>query len=906
MKVNKITKAMTIAMAVGVSLATSTAFAVEVNEDIEVIEVRGIHGSLKENLNNKRYANAVVDSISAEDIGKFPDKNVADTLSRVPGVTVRREFGEGEGVSIRGFTPNQNVTLLNGQAVGTAQWLSTRNTGRNFNFEMLSSDMIAGVEVYKSPQADIEEGGLGGTVIVNTRKPLDMKANTFAGSIDSQYSDGPEEWDPSVSGLYSWKNDAEDLGIVISASKQERTVKRTSQESDFGWFGPGIERIAPGLQAPEGADEAGSLPWGVGSAVFNQDRERTGFDITGQWRPNDNLDISIHYLYTELEASNSNSNLIGIPFRGLFGRTVPGSVTDGYVDELEFYGDPVNPSSPFLAYDNIYRDGSTMKTDVFDVEVNYASDDFNVHFQIGTTTGKGEIYDFFTEFWNDPSDSRVGFRFSNPNPSSDGPIIDFENSNQDWITNPTDQMWLGGIFNQDNTTEDTEDYVQLDIEFLVDLGAIESIKTGVKYKDRSYEQVRYRDELSNLAQYGEGSLGPVSDFWSGDLLTAEHEGYATPSQTYFAPDKQLMRDAFYSQPTCTDSLLASGDTCLNSDIFQPLASFNVDEEIFAIYAMASFSADDIRGNFGVRYVTTDSTSDGYDSTATAVSVDNDYSEFLPSLNIAWDLNSEIILRASASRQISRPSPFSMAPSYNLIVETGRGRAGNPKLQPMSADQYDVGIEWYFTDSSLFSSTVFKKDIQDFFFQGQGLETIDGVDYILDRQENGGSTSYEGIEVQLNHVWDNGFGMFVNYTYVDADDGEYQTAELSEVGEPVLATQSIRFPDVSKDTYNLGGFYEADNYSVRINYNWRSEYFTKQTEFGPQFSDDYGQWDAQVSYDVTENISLKAEAINITDETLNNFLINEGNVEGYAYTGSKVMSTERSNGRRFYVGMNFRF
>ena len=162
------------------------------DKEVERIQVTGIRGSLKANLNAKRFASAVIDSVSAEDIGKFPDKNVAETLSRIPGVTVNRDFGEGEGVTIRGFSPTQNLTLLNGQAVGILN-----QTGSNFNFELLASEMVGKVDVYKSPQADLEEGGLGGTVVVHTRRPLDMESGTFAGSIEGQYSEIPEKWDPS-------------------------------------------------------------------------------------------------------------------------------------------------------------------------------------------------------------------------------------------------------------------------------------------------------------------------------------------------------------------------------------------------------------------------------------------------------------------------------------------------------------------------------------------------------------------------------------------------------------------------------------------------------------------------------------------------------------------------------------
>ena len=245
-RITKLTRGLRLALAVGAVAATSTpaVFAQEGADNTEVIEIRGIRASQKENINTKRFSDGVVDAITAEDIGKFPDKNVAESLSRIPGITIDRDFGEGQGVTIRGVQPDQNLTLLNGQAVGTAQWFVLSDATRNFNFEILASEMVAGLEVYKSSQADLDEGALGGTVILRTRKPLDLDANTSQVSIEGQYSDNAETTDPSLSGLYSWKNDDGTFGLLVSASFQQRTVQRETNE-DFGWFGPSIPRIDP-------------------------------------------------------------------------------------------------------------------------------------------------------------------------------------------------------------------------------------------------------------------------------------------------------------------------------------------------------------------------------------------------------------------------------------------------------------------------------------------------------------------------------------------------------------------------------------------------------------------------------------------------------------------------------------
>ncbi|MFT7561062.1 MAG: iron complex outermembrane receptor protein [Flavobacteriales bacterium] len=883
-------------------------------EDAAITEemlITGIRGSVMQAIDIKRNSTGTVDAISAEDIGKFPDKNVADSLARIPGVTINRDFGEGQGVTIRGFSPDQNKTMLNGQAVGTAQWFVLRNTGRNFNFEMLASEIVGEVQVYKSSQADLEEGGLGGTVNVLTRKPLDMDANTFAANVEGQYSANPDVWDPAASGMYSWKNDTETFGINVALTHSQRTVERLSQESDFGWFGPNIARIEGGLAAPDGETEKGSIAWGVGSAIFNQDRERNGLDTTVQYRPNDDMEFSVHYMDVEMKASNTNSNLLGIPFRGLFNgdaRDGVGSTENGFVTSLEFAGDAAQPGwANYLAYDNIYRDGSKMSTSVFDINFDYQIGDAHIHAVAGTTKGKGDIFDFFTEFWGDGTDPRVAIIYENADLAT-GPNVEFEQANP-WLANPTDQMYLGGIFNQQNFTEDQENYLGADLTLDVELGAINELKFGAKIRDRSFTQSRFSDNLSNLSATGDGSLGPASDFWTGALHTPDHANNSLSSQTYFAPDRGLMWDAFWDQPSCSTALLDAGTTCLNENTANNLSTFQIDETINSLYAMASFEVEAISGNFGVRYTDTSTDAFGGDDPVPTVS---SYSDILPSFQVKYDVSADVVLRTSAARVMVRPSPFDQAPAFNLTPETSRGQAGNPALQPTYANQYDIGAEWYYAEGAMLAATWFRKDINNFTFLNTGQGNVDGVLINqLTRPENGGKADYEGVELSITHAFENGFGGFANYTLVDASTATFPSAVLIDdgVNDPsaALVQNEIEFPDVSDNSYNIGGFYEQDAFSARLSYNYRSDYFQAQTEWGAQFRDEYGQWDAQFSYNITDNISVKAEAINLTDESFNNYMIQSSDVDGgHSADGTKVVTTESSNGSRFIIGLAVKF
>src|SRR3546814_123283 len=247
------------------------------------IVVTGIRGSLREAIEAKRDLSVIADVVTAEDVGKFPDKNVAEALQRVPGIVVNREFGEGERVSLRGTAPNLTKTLLNGHSVATADWfiLDQVASTRSFNYLTLPAEIIGRLEVYKSPQADVEEGGVGGTINVITRNPLDLDPLTLSASVQAAYSDLSGKLDPQVSGLVSWKNDDESFGVLVGAIYQKRRTRRDGLEI-FGY-----------RSFPVGGGQSALVPTLIGSTMFEQNRERYGANIGIQFRPSDALEINV-------------------------------------------------------------------------------------------------------------------------------------------------------------------------------------------------------------------------------------------------------------------------------------------------------------------------------------------------------------------------------------------------------------------------------------------------------------------------------------------------------------------------------------------------------------------------------------------------------------------------------------
>lgn len=192
--------------------------------NIEKIEVRGMRASMKASVNTKRFSDAVVDAVTSEDIGKFPDSDVGESLGRIPGVAVNRQFGQGQQVSIRGASAQLTSTQLNGHSVASTGWFDQQAIDRSFNYTLLPPEMVGSIEVYKSSQADIAEGGIGGTVIINTRKPLDLDANSVFLSAKGDYGSVSEEIDPEASGLYSWKNEDETSVCCWPVPGARRTI----------------------------------------------------------------------------------------------------------------------------------------------------------------------------------------------------------------------------------------------------------------------------------------------------------------------------------------------------------------------------------------------------------------------------------------------------------------------------------------------------------------------------------------------------------------------------------------------------------------------------------------------------------------------------------------------------------
>lgn len=899
-KMNKCALAVKMSLLIGAASCALPALAQQQEqaaqeEKVEVIEVRGIRASQEANINAKRFSAAVVDVVTAEDIGKFPDKNVAESLSRITGVSVTRGFGEGEKIAVRGTDPAQNRTLLNGASVASADWFVLDNPSRAFNFTLLPSNLVSDLEVYKSPQADIQEGSLGGTVYLKTRKPLDLEANTVSLQVQNQYSDVSEEWDPQLSGLYSWKNEDENFGILVSLTKQDRTLARE-----------GKEVLGFGRQEVDGEDYW--APRIIGDAFFQQERERETGLVSVQWRPSEQTDIVLNVLDTTLDANNINHNLYTFYNSGFVedSAVIKGS---GIVS-----GTANNAGSEFAIIDRIsYSDAQS-----YDFEINHTLDSGSkITGKLGTTEAEGGTSrDRYHQFNGTYASSSYDSGLNLSNYVTAGNL----ETQDDILGRTLDWMQEGS-----RVMTDEEDYAGLDYSFDVDHGLFNSIKTGVFYQDhtKGQKQDGIRFHWSADSQHVDPVNGPYGVLKPGETNWANQ----VLGQYTFADFAGGDSYAYYPLMSRANSAtLASPAEAYGSPtarfLFLP-NTWEVNEKVWAGYIKGDFSGEGVRGDMGVRLVKTQVESSGYnwdgDWVAASISmldgysllagavdsanegnwnvryatVDHEYTDVLPNLNLVFDVAEDTLLRFSAARVMSRPDYVNIANQQSTNTVTLTGSRGNPMLDPVRANQFDIAYEWYFNPSSLLAATFFHKDIKGSVLNTVTLETVydeindENVEVAITEPANGLGGTAQGVELSYQQAIGD-FGVITNYTYTDSDSDQARDA-VNNPGSGLIIGSS-------KHMANLTGYYENDLFSARLSYNYRTEFYNGLSEFGSEsYTDSFGQVDASLTYDMNEYVQFVFEAVNLLDE------------EVYQYHIDKERPTSiYKNGRRFTLGANLRF
>ena len=840
----------------------------------DVIVVTGFRASLERGLEMKRNAVGISDAISAEDIGKFPDLNISESLQRIPGVTLNRNsFGEGQQINLRGLGPEFTLVEVNG-VVGTSNNDGGRfggsdgGGGRGFSFEILSSELFTSAVVSKTSLASMVEGGLAGTVALQTPRPLSQDEGlNGSASILGNYSGMTKDVDPRGSVLLSYNaNDV--FGVAASLSYADTTYRSDTIEGGswraFGSANTGPIRAADDVRAAWNAN-------GPRYYYFRDHRKTLGTTLTLQARPSDQIEISLDGIYGRLR-SDRVALRDDMAIEG--GANAPTNYTIESID-----GTPVITSGDFTNIQqrvgaNFYHTND----DFYQVsgKVDWKPDDYwTITPSIGYS--KRKVSRAFDLYSFRLADDAGNFDPGTVSYDVRGKFLDFGSTATDFMSNPENFLFNVFIF-RPSKDKDEEFSSKLDFTRTFD-SSLANIKFGVRYSDRDKTRSASQTRLQRLTGVRAIDLPTLADV--GDLLPFHVRGQGSVAPTsLISVDQDAVRKAYL--PNGLDGAPIAGTWIRQLTAFGGQQSYGVKEKTFAAYAQAEFDLTNFNLVTGVRFVRTKQTANGFEvanafaanEQVLPVSASKTYQFFLPSAVAKWEVAPDVVLRAAYSRTLTRPNLGDVAPSetYNGIDESGgKGTKGNPDLEPYTADNLDIGAEWYFSRDGLIGGNFFYKDIKGYIDTTSFVETrtyprqSDGVlvsgPITFVQPVNGVSAKIKGFEATIQSrlgfiapMLDN-FGFVANYTYTDS------SANFGVAND----VRSQGLPGLSKNSYNLVGYYDDGRFDARFSFSRRARYLAQfSDDFGvPRFTDPYGQLDFSTNYEINDSFSIQAQVLNVT-------------------------------------------
>ncbi|PPU92395.1 TonB-dependent receptor [Xanthomonas albilineans] len=907
--------------------------------ELDTVQVKGVRGSLIKSQSIKHDAEQVVDSVSAEDIGALPDRSVTESLQRVSGVTIDHFMArndpdhfsaEGSGVMIRGMTQVRGE--LNGRDSFSAA------SGRGLSFEDVPAELMAGVDVYKNPSAEIIEGGLGGTVNLRTRMPFDQPGRSIAFNADANYGDLSKTYKPSGSFLFSnrWNTDLGEMGLMLDAAYSSMATR-----SDGVQVEPFVRRTDPALLAGTNFSKV-YVPGGVNWRQMDSERKRKGIAAAFQWRPSDDTDIYVQYLRSTYDMNwqehaaffNDQSNAVG---------PAPGTMFT-YNDEGRFVsGEPVSSSSRGnitgndgvrFYTQNRYAQQTTTTADLSGGFTQRLTDRLNLRGDMQLVQSHSDALDF-TLF---DSIYMPGLTFDL---SGSYPSVTL--ANPSYLSAPANYFWSAAM---DHLGQNSgrELATRFDLDYSYDDNPwLRSFRAGIRGTSRT--------QTNKNTRY---NWGVISDNWApipgtatgladlADYMTQSSSWYTlsnlfrgkvnVPKQLYF-PSDAAVKD-YAGTTKLIEQIVALRGTGWSPEHYQLQDINRQFERTQAAYMMLYFGNDTalgvpVDGNVGVRVVQTKTSATGYGqfpdlsaSTSSAAlaaeytgqyfpnNAKGSYTNVLPSFNMRFKFSDALQWRIAASKAIARPDYSQLQPYLLLaatiqdgVVTQWTGTAGNPNLKPMKANQYDTALEWYFGKSDMMYLTLFYKDVRDYFSNQTVTEIYNGQPWLVTRPYNMDKGHIGGFEYGYTQFfdflpgWMSGFGVNANFTFVDSNGG------VNTATDPYTKTTvtGVRLPleGLSRRSYNLAGIYEKGPLSVRLAYNWRSRYLLSASDVItklPAWSDDFGQLDASLFYRFTPHLQLGVQANNLTN-TVTKVLMgptsySDGEVDPHLYTRSWFVNDRR--------------
>ncbi|MBY5990787.1 TonB-dependent receptor [Ferrimonas balearica] len=870
-------------------------------QSVEVIEVRGIRRSLAAAQAEKMDNTSIVEAISAEDIGKLPDNSIAESLARLPGLTTQRLNGRANVVSIRGLAPDFTTATLNGREQVTV------NENRGVEFDQYPSELINSAVVYKTPDATVMAQAIGGTVDLQTVRPLAHGERTVV--VNGRYEENDmDQLNPdvdnngyrvSLSYIDQFLDDTVGVAIGLSSMSSPSQFERSHI-----WGYP---------------EYNGDLVMGgYKPYVQSSELERDGIMAVFEFAPNDRLHSVVDVFYTDFK---DNYSLRGaeIPLQWSAAQLDPASIVveDGLITEGSFSG-----VKPVLRNDYEDRDAdltavgwniSYVLSDLWSAEADLSYSKANSNtFSLESYSGIGRGYD-------EGLQDTFGFRMTN-----EGAIFSNNTNYADpalvQLGNPQGWGFANGIqdgFINDIDLEDELSAFRLSAARIIESGPISQVEFGVNYTNRE------KNKAYNAA-----------------YLQLKNDAATTVPSQYLLPSVNLDFIGIGNLLSYDSrALYNSGDfynefDALALDAWRQTKSWDVEEEVMTTYVKADIMTElgsmPLRGNVGLQGVYTDQSSDGFGTfveegeiKVVPLSGGSDYWELLPSLNLSLEVADSQYVRLGIARTLARARMDQMNASLEISYNPENagetdienspwgGSGGNPELEPWMAWQYDLSYENYFSDTSYFAAAVYYKDLENYIFQQQTIGDFTGIPVAGPEPElregyvsiwqNGQGGYIWGGELTLSVTGDllhdalSGFGASVNYSYTDS--------EVKETSD----SEPLELPGLSEDVINSSVYYEDYGFQFRVSARYRSEFLGEVSGLSlardKRFVDSETIVDAQIGYDFShsgiaalEGLTLLVQGLNLTDEPF----------KTYENGDKRLVRDFQSYGRTILVGGSYTF
>jgi iron complex outermembrane recepter protein len=881
----------------------------ESKDQLQEIVVTGLRYSIEKALEIKKQTVGTVDVITAESIGKLPDKNVADALQRLPGIDIASAsgteggFDEADRVSMRGTSPSLTQTLINGHYVATGDWFvldQTGTVGRSVSYTLLPSEIVSRVDVHKSSEASLQEGGTAGTVNIITQKALDFhQPITLQASVGAVYATQPGTKDPQFSALGDWTNDGHTFGVLLQVFSETRHLRRDGQEMlGYNTFSPGTAAVTA-IPALNGVQ----YPQFIGSTFFTQKRVRNGGLLDAQWKPTDSLTIDLNGFFSHLQANNLNDNYL-LWIKNFAPGQAPATYTVQNNTLTSASWAPV-AGTAYTVYDQISRPNDSSSTyfgvlsgtwkptgaltlygELGNSEGHGRTPNQDVS-ETNPAVGTGAFYDLHgtttAASWNTPN-------FNQTTPTPNGTPVAFG--------------WIFGDQNID--VVDAENWAKIDATFVTNGSVFTDFKFGARYSDHDRHnwgtigQGPIVSVASNPGNYPIGNQNYPSDWGNGI-------GTGFPQEIWYWTPAQL---------SAYDSIATNRDPVTRADW---TADFGVHEKDTAVYFQADLAGDRWSANAGVRLVRTQdlvaittpsAASDPRAITTSAFGpyvvnhVDNNYNNVLPSVNFKYNLTSSLIGRLDVAETMTRPDYSALAGSINATVPApdpsiapccGDASGGNPNLKPTKSTNVDAGLEWYFAPKSLLAAELFHMSLKDYVSYGtyttaiftQTTQTPQGFQglYSVTAPFNA-DARVDGVELSYTQSFLTYWGVEANFTYADG-------VQTSNVGTGPGATDQM--VGTSKDTGNLILFFEDRGFSARVAYTYRSAFFDGLDRSTAITQQGVGTLAASLDYQVNGNFEISLDGLNLNDPEYK-----------YYALGTYQPRSFYRNGAQYYLNLRLKF